>query len=182
MGETQQYELDMHLMRLRARKRRRNTILLCIVWFAGVWLVFYQLFGISAIEGDSMRPAYCSGDVLIYQRFSLKNLKYGDAVIIRTSLGKDVIKRIVGKPGDFIEVDSKGHLTRNGEMIQESEMIFGVSSTENAVTYPFTVPEGEYFYLGDNRPVSLDSRNRELSTAEESDIIGKVVVTFRFHL
>lgn len=182
MVESQQYALDMRLMRLRAKKQRRNTILLCIVWLAGVWLVFYQLYGITRIEGASMRPAYCSGDVLIYQRFGIKNLDYGDVVIIKTSLGKNVIKRVVGKPGDSIEVDTMGHLTRNGETIQEPEMIFGASSTEDTVIYPFTVPDGEYFYMGDNRPVSMDSRKKGLSTATESDILGKVVVTFRLHL
>lgn len=78
-----------------------------------------------------------------------------------------------GLPGDVMEVDREGHLTRNGAEVQETDVIFGLSETGDSVDYPYTVPEGSYFFLGDNRPVSLDSRM--LGAAGREEIKGKVI-------
>lgn len=51
-----------------------------------------------------------------------------------------------------MEVDREGHLTRNGAEVQETDVIYGMSETGDSVDYPYTVPEGSYFFLGDNRP------------------------------
>ena len=72
-----------------------------------------------------------------------------------------------------MEVDSEGHLTRNGAKVQETDVIYGLSETGDSVDYPYTVPEGSYFFLGDNRPVSMDSRM--LGAAGKEEIKGKVI-------
>lgn len=75
-------------------------------------------------------------------------------------------------------MDREGHLTRNGEKVQETDVVYGMSEAEDSVDYPYTVPEGSYFFLGDNRPVSMDSR--ALGAADRSEIKGRVtgVVSF----
>lgn len=95
------------------------------------------------------------------------------AVILKDASGEYLIKRIAGLPGDVMEVDREGHLTRNGAKVQETDVIYGLSETGDSVDYPYTVPEGSYFFLGDNRPVSMDSRM--LGAAGKEEIKGKVI-------
>ena len=82
-----------------------------------------------------------------------------------------------GKPGDVIDLDELGHLTRNGERAAETEILFGEQDRDDWITFPYTVPEGSYFCLGDNRPRSEDSR--ELGAFRRQEITGKVLAQFR---
>mgnify|MGYP000569702984 FL=1 len=115
---------------------------------------------------------------MFFLRILPDGVDYGDVVILKDISGEYLIKRIEGLPGDVIEVDREGHLTRNGEKVQETDVVYGMSEAEDSVDYPYTVPEGSYFFLGDNRPVSLDSR--VLGAADRSEIKGRVtgVVSF----
>lgn len=137
----------------------------------------YRLFGISVVDGNSMRPAFLPGDIVIYRRGFTGNITYNDVVIVDTGIKEKIIKRIVGLPGDVIDIDEKGHITRNGEAVREPEVLFGYQDTSGGITFPYTVPENCYFYMGDNRPVSLDGRM--LGAVEKSRIKGKVIVLIR---
>ena len=176
------YEIELSLMQLRARKRRRRLIAGLLLWCLVLWILFHQLFGISVIDGNSMRPSFYAGDVVIYRRGMPKELTIGDIVIIHSWLDqdKDYIKRIAGLPGDIVEVDEKGYLIRNGEPARENEVLHGYQQSDSDVTYPYRVPDEAYFCLGDNRPVSLDSRT--FGPLKENQILGKVIAVFRFHV
>lgn len=171
------YEIELELIRLRTARRRRKFFLGLVAWCIVLWAVFYFFFGIAVVEGNSMRPAFLPGDIVLYKRGTSGGLSCKDVVLVDTALHETVIKRIAGLPGDVIDVDGKGHLTRNGEAVREPEVLFGDQTSDTEISFPFMVPEGEYFFLGDNRPVSLDSR--VLGTAGEEDIRGKVVALFR---
>ena len=125
------------------------------------------------VDGNSMRPACHPGDIVFFLRILPDGVGYGDAVILKDASGEYLIKRIAGLPGGVIEVDREGHLTRNGAKVQETDVIYGLSETGDSVDYPYTVPEGSYFFLGDNRPVSMDSRM--LGAAGKEEIKGKVI-------
>ena len=175
-----EFELERRKRKLKNRKQKRDFLLWTVGWMLLLWVLLYGIFGIAFVEGSSMRPAYYEGDLVLYQRRFLGEPDYGDVVIARMHMeGKDinVIKRIAGRPGDVIDIDEKGHLTRNGEVSSESEVKFGSQAGEDWVGYPYTVPEGSYFCLGDNRPVSLDSR--VMGSVEREDIIGRVFGQFR---
>ena len=77
----------------------------------------------------------------------------------------------------MIDLDELGHLTRNGERAAETEILFGEQDRDDWITFPYTVPEGCYFCLGDNRPRSEDSR--ELGAFRRREITGKVLAQFR---
>ena len=84
------------------------------------------------------------------------------------------IKRIIGLPGETVEIRD-GHIYIDGS----SEPLEDVETKEYMVgNYgPYTVPEGCYFCLGDNRPRSEDSR--ELGAFRRREITGKVLAQFR---
>lgn len=141
-------------------------------------MAVHWVFGIAIVEGRSMQPIYQKGDILLYQRRMSGTLDYGDVVVVHfNDQTNNSVKRIVGKPGDSIEIDEKGCLTRNGEAINETEVIFGDQEGDHPMSFRTVVPEGNYFCLGDNRPVSLDSRR--LGTVGEKDIAGRVLLQFR---
>ena len=169
MKEGEQYDLDMALMKIREKKRKRKIRSERIAILFVVWLLVFKVFGIMRVSGNSMRPGCHSGDIVFFLRILPDGVDYGDVVILKDISGEYLIKRIEGLPGDVIEVDREGHLTRNGEKVQETDVVYGMS---------YTVPEGSYFFLGDNRPVSMDSR--ALGAADRSEIKGRVtgVVSF----
>lgn len=99
----------------------------------------------------------------------------GDVVVFEYPLDPslDYIKRIVGMPGDIIAMKDN-QLYINGQKPDEPYAIYIKPSGENteASNYgPFTVPEGEYFMMGDNRDNSADSRN--WGTVERNALVGK---------
>ncbi|WP_456033671.1 signal peptidase I [Roseburia inulinivorans] len=173
MNEGEQYSLDMALLKIREEKRKRKMCSERAVILFVVWILVFRVCGIMRVDGNSMRPACHPGDIVFFLRILPDGVDYGDAVILKDASGEYLIKRIAGLPGDVIEVDSEGHLTRNGAKVQETDVIYGLSETGDSVDYPYTVPEGSYFFLGDNRPVSMDSRM--LGAAGKEEIKGKVI-------
>ena len=172
------YEIELRILKLREKRRRKRFFLGLLLWCGAIWVIAYLLFGIALVEGNSMRPTFLPGDLVLYRRSVQTSVDYNDIVILNTGFHGEIIKRIVGKPGDVLEVDEKGHLIRNGKEVREPEILFGNQTAGDGVTFPYTVPDGMYFYLGDNRPVSMDSRL--LGAASGEEIRGKVIALFRF--
>lgn len=104
----------------------------------------------------------------------------GDVVIVDsyTVYGKPLVKRIIAKGGDTISIDyDAGTVTVNGELLQE-DYIAAPTYLGYDVQFPFTVPEGTLFVMGDNRNESLDSRSSYVGCIDERDILGKVLLCF----
>ncbi|MFH0944246.1 MAG: signal peptidase I [Planctomycetota bacterium] len=151
-----------------ARRRRSPLPFLCclglLLVLAGVvdgpLLTFYR------ISGSSMMPTFSDGDRVVV--LSLGALDVGDAVIARHE-GEALIKRVVALPGDSVELLG-GVLFRNGMM---EECFVPPQFLDNSYLPVRYLQKGEYFLLGDNRTVSVDSRIFGPVTGQE--IIGKVV-------
>ena len=136
MKEGEQYDLDMVLMKIREKKRKRKIRSERIAILFVVWLLVFKVFGIMRVSGNSMRPGCHSGDIVFFLRILPDGVDYGDVVILKDISGEYLIKRIEGLPGDVIEVDREGHLTRNGEKVQETDVVYGMSEAEDSVDYP----------------------------------------------
>lgn len=175
MSERERYDIDLELIRLREKKRKRKIWGTRCLTLLAVWILCFVIFGISVVQGDSMRPAYHQGDLVVYARLMPGGVDYGDAVILKDVFGKECIKRIVGLSGDQIVMDDTGRIYRNGALVPEQDVIYGAAGGGEMMT--FTVPEGSYFYLGDNRPVSNDSR--QMGCISKKQLRGKVFLTFR---
>lgn len=176
MSERARYEIDLQRVRLREKQRRIRVWRGRALILLAVWVLCSLLFGVSVVQGDSMRPAYHEGDIVIFLRLLPGGPAYGDVVILEDGDdGREIIKRIEGLPGDEVTVDGSGRLTRNQSDVSERDMIYGSGKGEDHMT--FYVPDGMYFYLGDNRPVSRDSRQEGFADAER--VRGKVIASLR---
>lgn len=124
------------------------------------------------IPSESMVPTLNVGDRLFVTRiYNLENLKRGDILVFHSEeKNEDMIKRLIGLPGDIIVI-SDGIVTVNGETLDEDYI-----GTADNYSGEFIVPEGKYFFLGDNRYWSLDSRYWEEPYIDGSEIKGKAQI------
>ena len=128
------------------------------------------------VTGDSMEPTLMAGDRVFYVGFVQAN--YGDLVIFHAGETYGlVIKRVVGLPGDRIEIKADGSLIRNGMMVEEGYMIpdpYGNSAMPEIV-----IESGKLFVLGDNRAKSIDSRDIRVGQISLDSIRGIVTRMLR---
>lgn len=129
----------------------------------------FVLFQIVVISG-SMSPTIESGDhILVLRHYEPQNLKTGDIVVFQMwpeGNRELVIKRLIGTPGDHV-VFEEGKITLNGEPLDEHYLeICDCFSGE------FHIPEGKYFFCGDCRSNSKDSRDQGIGCIEEKEILG----------
>lgn len=172
-------QLSGDLMSDRASRGMRELIdwlKALIVAVVIVFLLNQFVFHLSRVEGHSMNPTLVDGEWLFINKFVyiINEPKVGDIVILENPLGgreKYLVKRIVGMPGDKIEIIA-GILYRNGEEVQEP---YTDSLIEDGNWGPGIVPEGSYFVMGDNRHrgESNDSRNPKIGWIQREKIKGK---------
>ena len=142
-------------------------------------LVFSFFFRIIQVDGSSMVPTLVNGDKLIVWGAGYTPQR-GDVVIVDsyTSYGKPLVKRVIAKGGDTVSIDyATGTVAVNGEVLQE-DYIAEPTYLGYDVTFPYTVPEGTVFVMGDNRNQSLDSRSTYVGCIDERDILGRVLLCF----
>lgn len=133
-------------------------------------LLATRLFVLLQINGSSMMPTLAEGEVVILRQ--TKNIELGDIVGFYYG-GKILLKRAIGSAGDYIDIDEKGNVYVNNKMIDEpylTEKRLGKCELD----FPYQVPEGMIFVLGDNRAVSMDSRMKSIGCVESDQIVGKV--------
>lgn len=132
------------------------------------------VFVFAKVEGTSMLDTLHEGDRLIVSKITyyFNEPDYGDIVIIDVTQSiDDYVKRVIGKEGDTIEIKNSV-VYRNGVPLDEPYLMPGLEYADfNAVT----VPENCYFVLGDNRPVSQDSRYASVGFIPQDDIDGKII-------
>ena len=142
-------------------------------------LIFSFFFRIIQVDGRSMVPTLANGDKLIVWAAGYTPQR-GDVVIVDsyTAYGKPLVKRVIAKGGDTVSIDySTGTVEVNGEVLQE-DYIAEPTYLGYDVEFPYTVPEGTVFVMGDNRNASLDSRSSYVGCIDEQDILGKVLLCF----
>lgn len=154
------------------RSALRSTVSTLIVAAAAAVLVAVVLLPVLQIYGGSMAPTLREGDyvVAVHQK---KNLQRGDLVAYYFG-NKLLVKRVVGLPGEMVNMDKKGQVFINEEPLTEPYLT-EKSLGETDVEFPVEVPQEKYFVLGDQRASSLDSRNEAMGFVAEDQVVGKVV-------
>lgn len=101
----------------------------------------------------------------------------GDIIVFKPPIDTNIpyVKRVIGLPGDVVDVRD-GRVIVNGHELEEPYAIGLTTPRSGQVRFPFKVPAGTIFVLGDNRPVSGDSR--EWGAVPEENVIGKVILKF----
>ena len=133
-------------------------------------LIATLVLPVLQIEGTSMEPTLKNGDIVLLTKTTA--FDRGDICGFAWN-NKILIKRVIGIPGDWIEIDTDGTVYRNGEKLEEpyaEQIAFGECDLE----FPFQVPQEQYFVLGDMRESSIDSRNTLVGCVENKQIIGKI--------
>ena len=154
-----------------------------VIIIAGVLaLIITHFVRPTIVKGESMVPTLYPNDYLIMNRLAYKNkpVEYLDVVVFHSKLSldgesskkkKDLVKRVIGLPGDIIEVKD-GMVYRNGEELNEPYINDGITDRDIMVV----VPQNQYFVMGDNRLNSSDSRDDRVGMISKENIIGKVTV------
>ena len=133
------------------------------------------------VIGNSMHPTYKNGEYLMANKitYRIREPQRGDVVIFKYSETQDFIKRIIALPGDTVMLKD-GQLYINGTLLDESNYLNDTVYTNGGDFLKEgeskTIPEGEYFVCGDNRPQSSDSR--VFGPVEENNIKGKAWVVY----
>jgi len=144
-----------------------------------VLIVILQFYKPTIVFEHSMEDTLHPEDYVFLAKkaFVFGEVQFGDIVVFESKLHdarggqKSLIKRVVGLPGDTIEVKDEA-VYRNGERLVEPYVKSGVTPGDMA---PVVVPAESYFVLGDNRVVSMDSRTSEVGFVTDDKLLGKVV-------
>ena len=147
---------------------RRILITAFIVYF-----LFSQIFMIMQLHGNSMFPALKDGDLLIAFRLQREYLK--NDIVVYTADGEKKVGRMIAKGGDVVDITSSGTLIINGT-VQAGEIMYP-TYPEEYLQYPYRVPEGYVFILGDYRTQTKDSRH--FGPVPESKVKAKVITLLR---
>ena len=83
------------------------------------------------------------------------------------------MKRVIGSPGDWINIDDEGNVSINGVLLEEG-YVTDKSLDPTDIDYPYQVPENRFFVLGDHRNASIDSRSSVVGCVTREQLIGKV--------
>ena len=133
------------------------------------------------VSGDSMKNTLNDGDHLIVDKITYRMrepVRYDIIVFpFRYKENTFYIKRIIGLPGETVQIDQQGNIYINGELLQENygrEVIR--ADTVGIAANPIVLGEDEYFVMGDNRNNSTDSRTEIVGNIRRGDIIGRAWV------
>lgn len=153
--------------------------LLCVLCLTYLMITFVGQR--TEVDGESMETTLSDGDNLIVDKLTYRfsDPKRFDIIVFPFQYQEDTyyIKRIIGMPGETIQIDAKGNIYIDGKILTESygrEVIR--PDTIGIAAEPITLGEDEYFVMGDNRNNSSDSRTEIVGNVHRGDIIGRAWV------
>ena len=169
---TEQFAAEMKRLRYGERFRRSlwSTVSGLIVAAAAAVLISTLLLPVLRVTGASMTPTLQNDQVLLCNK--LADPAHGDIVAFCYN-NKVLIKRIVGLPGDVVDITEDGAVSLNGEILDEP-YVSELAKGECDIELPYQVPENRYFVMGDHRAVSIDSRSTSIGCIADENMIGKV--------
>ena len=128
----------------------------------------------TTVHGDSMNPTLESGDSLWVNMLAYKfgDPKRYDIIVFPYEDDVNYIKRIIGLPGETVQITDSGDILINGEVLVEPIQFERIRNANNAAS-PITLGPDEYFVLGDNRNNSRDSRYGDVGNIKRDKIIGR---------
>lgn len=142
------------------------TVAAMAVLVATLWLPVLQIYG------NTMTPTLQDGEIVVCVKSA--DLEQGDIIAFYYN-NKILIRRVIAGPGDWVEIyPEKGNVSVNKMPLDEpylAEKSFGDADIE----FPYQVPDGKLFVMGDHRSSAVDSRHTVVGCVTEEQIVGKIV-------
>lgn len=168
-------QLENELKREKYRRRYssalRSTVFSLIVVAAVSVLVATLWMPVLQIYGRSMEPCLNEKEIVV----SVKSREFepGDIIAFYYN-NKILVKRVISGPGHWISIDGNGAVSVDNEVLYEpyiKEKALGQCDLQ----FPYQVPDGRYFVMGDHRATSVDSRSTMLGCVSDEQIVGRIV-------
>ena len=166
-------------------KNIKNPVLKQIAeWALAIAIAFFAFYLVdnfiaktARVYGGSMETTYFHNDRVVVNRtaFWFREPRFGEIIAFPYAAdpSQNYIKRVAGVPGDVIDIIA-GNLYRNDQRLY-CEHFSGLGNVfSGTVMFPMTIEEDRFFVLGDNLPISQDSRFVEVGNVYIGDIIGRV--------
>lgn len=163
-------------------KNYQYFLIRLVVFLAVVWILFFQIVGLTHMNSGDMYPRLDAGDLLLFYRLD-KNVKDQDVIVINKvtpeSEGKKelFICRVVAVGGDTVEITEDQRLLVNGNAVVESNIFFRTPPYEGYTQYPIVLSAGQCFVLADSRVGGNDSR--WFGPVNKREILGTVITVVR---
>lgn len=158
--------------RLRFRRMLMNTIFTMIIVASVSVLIAVYVIPVIHIYGESMSPTIVNGDIVV--TLANPSLKRGDIIAFYHN-NKVLAKRVIAFSGEWVDIDADGVVYINSEPLNEP-YIDETALGDCTIDLPYQVPEGSVFVMGDNRSISLDSRDSSIGSISEDEILGKLIL------
>lgn len=156
-----------------------STSIYLLVVLCVAYLIITYVGQRTQVSGSSMETTLSDGDNLLVDKITYRfsEPKRFDIIVFPFQYDTDTyyIKRIIGMPGETVQIDYDGNIYINGSLLEES---YGREVIQNPgrAAEPITLGEDEYFVMGDNRNNSSDSRDPSVGNIHRKDIIGRAWV------
>lgn len=156
-----------------------STSIYLLVVLCAAYLIITYVGQRTQVSGSSMETTLSDGDNLLVDKITYRfsDPKRFDIIVFPFQYDTDTyyIKRIIGMPGETVQIDYDGNIYINGSLMEES---YGREVIQNPgrAAEPITLGKDEYFVMGDNRNNSSDSRDPSVGNIHRKDIIGRAWV------
>ena len=168
--EELQSEIDRVAYQRKFRDTLRSTIFILITVAAAAVLIATLILPIFRIVGTSMSPTLDEGNVVLALKD--KNVHQGDLVAFYYN-NRVLVKRVIATSGEWVSIDANGNVYVNDQLLNEpylKEKSLGSCDLD----FPYQVPDGTVFVMGDHRDVSIDSRTKAMGCISGDEMIGKL--------
>ena len=156
-------------------KTTLKIVIIVIITASLLLNLFTFIMPVVKYYGTSMSPTLEDGQILIVSKMA--EIESGDIIAFYYN-NKVLVRRVVATGNEQISIDIFGAVSVNGEELNEP-YIESKTLGQCNLDFPYNVPTGAFFVLGDNRDVSMDSRLEEIGVVTDDRLIGKVVFSVK---